>query len=147
LFIIRAMASVDLPAVTAIEDGTLTPWSTAMLEQELQYRAGVRYVAVVENLGRVVGWCAARVIAPEAELLKIAVHREQRRQGIGGLLLAALIEYLQGNGVRELFLEVRAENLPAVLMYRRYGFSTVGKRPGYYTEPKDDALLLRRGLG
>jgi [ribosomal protein S18]-alanine N-acetyltransferase len=141
------MAAVDLPAVKVIEDGTLTPWSTAMLVQELQYRAGVRYVAEVQDLGRVVGWCAARVIAPEAELLKIAVHREQRRQGIGGLLLVALIEHLQGNGVRELFLEVRAKNLPAVFMYRRYGFSTVGKRPGYYTEPKDDALLLRRGLG
>lgn len=141
------MASVDLAAVKAIEDGTLTPWSTAMLEQELQYGAGVRYVAEVQDLGRVVGWCSARVIAPEAELLKIAVHRDQRRQGIGGLLLAALIEHLQGTGVRELFLEVRAKNLPAVLMYRRYGFSTVGKRSGYYTEPKDDALLLRRRIG
>jgi ribosomal-protein-alanine N-acetyltransferase len=147
LFIIRTMASVDVPAVKAIEDGTLTPWSTAMLEQELQYRAGVKYVAEAKNLGRVVGWCAARVIVPEAELLKIAVHKEQRRQGIGGLLLAAVIEYLQGNGVLEMHLEVRAKNLPAVLMYRRYGFSTVGKRPGYYNEPKDDALLLRRGLG
>lgn len=141
------MAAVDLSTVKAIEDGTLTPWSTAMLEQELHYTAGVRYVAEMEDLGRIVGWCAARVIAPEAELLKIAVHREQRRQGIGGLLLATLIEHLQGNGVRELFLEVRAKNLPAVFMYRRYGFVTVGKRPGYYGEPKDDALLLRRGLG
>ena len=141
------MVVVDLPAVKAIEDGTLTPWSTAMLEQELRYAAGVRYVAEAGALGQVVGWCAARVILPEAELLKIAVHREQRRQGIGGLLLAALFEHLQGNGVRELFLEVRAKNLPAVLLYRRYGFSTVGKRPDYYSEPKDDALLLRRGLG
>jgi ribosomal-protein-alanine N-acetyltransferase len=140
------MASEDVPAVKAIEDVTLSPWPTTMLVTELQYAAGVRYVAEVENLGPVVGWCAVRVMVPEAELLKIAVQREQRRQGIGGLLLSSLIEYLQGNGVRELFLEVRAKNLPAVLMYRRYGFSTVGKRPGYYSDPKDDALLLRRLL-
>lgn len=141
------MAPGDLEGVLAIEQTTLTPWSLEMLAAELRYAAGVALVAEdQERGGPIVGWCAARLVAPEAELLKIAVAEDARCRGVGGALLVELGRLLNAAAVSELFLEVRAHNHPALALYHRHGFVAVGKRPGYYGQPKDDALLLRKRL-
>lgn len=141
------MAQGDLEAVLAIERTTLTPWSREMVEAELRYAAGIRLVAEDGQAGgSIVGWCAARLVAPEAELLKIAVAKERRRQGIGAALLGHLCRALHDVGICELFLEVRGRNHPALSLYGRFGFTEIGRRPAYYSEPEDDALLLRRHL-
>lgn len=141
------MAERDLDAVLAIERTTLSPWSREMVAAELRCADGMRLVAEDGQAGGpIVGWCAARLVAPEAELLKIAVAEERRRQGIGAALLCHLCRVLGDAAIDELFLEVRGRNNPALAFYGRYGFTEIGRRPGYYSEPKDDALLLRRHL-
>lgn len=140
------MRNEDLDAVAGIENETLSPWSLISLAQELQVRQGRQLVAESRDL-RIVGWCACRRIWPEAELLKIAVTAGERKNGVGSSLLDCLIGELQNQVYSSLFLEVRANNQPALNFYKRHNFLQVGIRSHYYSDPPDDALILQRNLG
>lgn len=77
-------------------------------------------------------------------MMNIAVHPDCRKQGIATGLIAGLIGALQLQGSHSLTLEVRASNIPAILLYEKLGFSQVGLRKNYYRNPKEDALILRK---
>jgi [ribosomal protein S18]-alanine N-acetyltransferase len=143
--VVRAMGPEDLDAVEEIERHTLTPWSAASLRQELAVKGGLCFVAEAAER-RIVGWCACRRIWPEAELLKIAVAEQERKKGFGTALLQCLIGELQGQGFTVLFLEVRGRNKAALSFYDRHDFLAVGRRRAYYSDPQDDALLLRKDI-
>ena len=142
---LRLLRQEDLPAVAAIESETLSPWTLRDLERELQVRYGRQLVVELPG-SRILGWCACRTIWPEAELLKITVARNERQKGIGTALLGALLQELQGQAYSSLFLEVRAENAAALQFYGKHGFRQTGRRPGYYSDPADDALILLKDL-
>ena len=142
---VRAMGLEDLGAVEEIERHSLTPWSSASLRQELEVPQGLRFVAEATDRG-IVGWCACRKIWPEVELLKIAVAERERKKRVGSALLQHLIRDLQGQGFTTLFLEVRAQNQAALNFYNSHGFCVVGVRRAYYSDPKDDALILRKDI-
>ncbi len=91
------------------------------------------------------GFALARVIAPEAEILTLAVDPAQRRQGIGRRLVQGLEAAAAARGVRTMFLEVASTNDAACVLYARLGYAQVGRRAGYYA-PGVDALLLSRDL-
>jgi len=135
------MTALDLRAVEEIEDCTLSGWSLPSLQRELAVPQGLCLVA--EEAQLVKGWCACRRIWPEAELLRIAVAEQQRKKGVGSLLLHNLCGDLRQQRYSSLFLEVRSQNQAALGFYRRHGFQRVGVRRRYYTEPYDDALLLK----
>jgi len=90
----------------------------------------------------IVGFAVAMVVGPQAELETIAVAAEGLRRGIGRLLFAALAEKLRLERAEEILLEVRASNGPALGFYRSLGFRETGRRPRYYADPVEDALLL-----
>jgi len=79
----------------------------------------------------------------EGELLQIAVSRVERRRGIANALLLAALAYAEKNAVKTVFLEVRKSNVPAVSLYKKYGLSTVRTRKDYYSDPTEDALVMR----
>lgn len=92
------------------------------------------------------GFALSRRIAGEEELLLIAVRPEWRGRGIGGRLLDRLIAAAQSDGVQRLFLEMRDGN-PAESLYRRHGFTNVGRRERYYRRgegPARDAITFAR---
>jgi ribosomal-protein-alanine N-acetyltransferase len=97
--------------------------------------------------GRVVGFLIASLLPPQAELESIAVSAKQQRRGIGRLLLAAMVEELKAAGVRQLILEVRASSQRALGFYRSLGWSETGRRPRYYADPEEDAVLMTLELG
>jgi ribosomal-protein-alanine acetyltransferase len=139
------MTAADLDGVAAIESESPSPWSEALLAQELEVRASIQLVA--ESSGyQLVGWCACRVICPEAELLKIAVKKKNRERGIGRFLLEFLFGELKKRKVTSLFLEVRSKNRTALKFYEGHGFFYVGSRPDYYVDPPDSAMILRKNL-
>ncbi len=70
------------------------------------------------------------------------MDRAYRRQGIGGALVAACMAWAATTGATTIRLEVRASNVPALALYKRYGFSTLGVRRAYYSVPVEDAVLL-----
>ena len=77
-------------------------------------------------------------------MMNIAVDPRYRRQGIAQMLVEALVEQLKKAESRCLTLEVRISNAPAIALYEKLGFEQVGKRPNYYRNPKEDALILRK---
>lgn len=96
------------------------------------------------------GFILGRVVAGEAELLTLAVHPDARRRGMGRQLLAEFHARAQARAATEAFLEVAADNLPAIGLYTAGGYVRAGLRRGYYSRaPRKpvDALILRKDLG
>ena len=99
---------------------------------------------------RVAGFAMLRLAADEAELMTIAVDPKWRGRGIGAALLRAAFEDLLMSSARRLFLEVAADNQPALALYRAHGFAEIGRRDGYYPRPDGKpatALVMSRNLG
>ena len=145
LITIRPMVLADLAEVSVIEGENLSPWSAESLAKELVVLQAIQCVAVAEN-AQILGWFACRVIWPEAELLKIAVKKTNRKSGIGRFLLEHLVGELQKRKIGSLFLEVRSSNRTALNFYEKYNFLHVGSRPAYYTDPPDSAMILKKKL-
>ena len=77
-------------------------------------------------------------------MMNVAVHPDHRRRGIAADLIEQLIRQLKNRGSCSLTLEVRASNDGAIALYDKLGFQPVGRRPNYYRNPKEDALILRK---
>jgi ribosomal-protein-alanine N-acetyltransferase len=86
------------------------------------------------------------LIPDETMLLKIAVHPDFRRLGIGSRLLSESLEYLISRGIRVVWLEVRATNLAAQAFYQAFGFTFFHTRKRYYSDTGEDALIMARLL-
>ncbi|MBW3552882.1 MAG: ribosomal protein S18-alanine N-acetyltransferase [Gemmatimonadetes bacterium] len=143
---IRPMTETDLPRVLEIERASFTvAWTPATFRGLLGRPDAYLHVAEVE--GRVVGYTAVWVVLDQAELGDIAVDEAWRGKGIGQRLMAAVFDLVREQGVRELYLEVRVSNEGARRLYDRHGFRLVGRRPGYYVRPREDALVLRKVMG
>jgi ribosomal-protein-alanine N-acetyltransferase len=124
-------------------------WGEAEIADMLRQTATVADVATDGPGKTLYGFSISRVLAPEAELLTIAVGRGWQGAGIGRMLLAAHLGRLATQRVSHVFLEVDEGNAPALKLYQSFGFQQVGKRPGYY--PGKDgsratALVLRAEL-
>lgn len=99
---------------------------------------------------RIAGFAMIRLAADEAELVSIAVARRWRGKGIGEALMRAMLADLMTSPARRLYLEVAADNPAAISLYRKLGFSEVGRRNGYYPRPGGEAataLVMARELG
>ena len=118
------------------------PWSLRSITSELSNPLSLWVVAVTGDT--VVGYVGSQSVMGEADMMNLAVVPEHRRQGIGRRLVEELVSRLAANQVKSLTLEVRASNDPAIALYDEMGFRAVGRRPGYYRNPKEDALILRK---
>ncbi len=89
-----------------------------------------------------IGFAGMWVLADEAHITNIAVRQRYQRQGIGELLLISTIDLAKEMKVSIITLEVRASNIAAQNLYRKYGFTKVGTRPGYYIDNREDGILM-----
>ena len=87
-----------------------------------------------------------RNLGNEAEILDVVVPEKQRRQGHAYRLLREFLLFANKRGVQDLFLEVRESNVAALALYRKLGFAPSGRRPNYYHQPHEAALLLHLKL-
>lgn len=120
------------------------PWSEASFREAL--RASWSFGLVAENPDEVIGYVIAREAAGTGEILNLAVDLPHRRRGIACALLEAALAALRRRRAEEVYLEVRVSNEAAQALYRGAGFEPVGRRRGYYRNPAEDALVLRRSL-
>lgn len=136
----------DLKAVLKIYGASkgVGSWRARDYEQLAADPRGTILVAEPEEraLPAVLGFLAFYRLDGEAELWTLGVAPEHRRQGIARALLQETCRRLSGAGIYRLFLEVRESNLPAVELYRSFGFVSQARRKDYYQNPKEDALVL-----
>ena len=144
--IVRPAGTPDLAAIQDLErQCMLRPWSAAHIEQELRSPNCLSLLVETES-GVIVGYGLFRVLPPEAEVLRIGVHPENRKRGAGAMVLHAALAELAAAGVQRVFLEVRPSNEAAGRLYQRFGFVAYAQRPGYYREPAEHAQLMHLSI-
>lgn len=122
-----------------------TPWTQAMLEEEL-YNDTASFIVAEGEDGSVLGYAGLHAILDEGYIDNVAVRPDCRRQGIADRLLDVFCRFGEAN-LSFLTLEVRPSNTAAVALYGKHGFAEAGRRRDYYENPKEDALLLTRAFG
>jgi [ribosomal protein S18]-alanine N-acetyltransferase len=143
-YTIRPLSYADLPQVIAIERRTFTtPWSLAMFVLELSKSSGLCLAAADEN-GELLGYLICSRFDTVWHLMNVAVDPAQRRRGVGSALLEQMIE--RAGPDEEYTLEVRPSNEQAIMLYERLGFRAAGRRPRYYRDNGEDALIMWRTL-
>lgn len=140
---ICAMDEIHVTKVAALEARCFAdPWNEDSIRGELTNPLSLWLVALDGD--EVVGYIGSQSVLGEADVMNIAVDANYRKQGIGHQLISSLQRYLTDNQVHSLTLEVRPSNDPALRLYETCGFVQIGRRPGYYRNPKEDALILRK---
>ncbi|HLE90255.1 MAG TPA: ribosomal protein S18-alanine N-acetyltransferase [Anaerolineales bacterium] len=140
--IIRKMTADDIPAVVELDKMSFSlPWPERSFRFELTDNPASRcWVAEVD--GRVVGMIVVWLLVEEAHVATLATHPDLRRQGIAKKLLSHALRYLINEGAQTSFLEVRASNIAAQEMYRKFGYEESGRRRRYYKDNDEDAILM-----
>lgn len=143
---VRSACEADLDRIAQLEELAFhDPWPREMLAYELAHPHAVLLVASRTAGGPPDAYAAFRHAVGEAELLRVGVDPEARRQGLARALLMEGLERLRGLDVQLCFLEVRVDNRPALDLYESLGFSCTGHRRGYYRDGTD-ALIFVLGL-
>ena len=118
------------------------PWSINSISSELNNPLSTWLVAIVD--GVVCGYVGSQSVLDGADMMNIAVHPDYRKQGIAYNLVDKLIGLLKAKNVISLSLEVRVSNENAISLYHKMGFEVIGRRPGYYRNPREDAYIMRK---
>ena len=141
---LRRLELADLDDIERIEQASYpTPWSRSMFASELAKPSSLSLGAVDEN-GTLVGYLVLSRYVDAWHVMNVAVAPERRREGIASALLERLLEATRGDGRRGYTLEVRVSNVGAIRLYERFGFRPKGVRRGYYTDNREDALVMWR---
>ena len=145
----RDFADADVDAIVALEAESFTnPWSRDTLVWELRNSDVTRVYVLRDDGDRVVAFCVCWVIFDELHVNTLAVAPGARRQGLGSILMRSAMTDAAAGGASRATLEVRASNTAALGLYQRLGFTIAARRPGYYSKPDEDGLILwKEGLG
>jgi len=138
---LRPLGLRDLGAIEEIERASYpTPWSRSMFASELAKPSSICVGALRE--GRLVGYMVISRYVDAWHVMNIAVAPDSRRDGIATALLEHLFTVTAGQERRGYTLEVRVSNKGAIRLYERIGFRQRGVRRGYYTDNREDALIM-----
>ena len=143
---VRAGQQRDVPALLEIlvQSPEAARWPAGSLQSVLEQNTG--HLLVAAKNAEILGFIAGRFVADEAEILNLAVAPAHRRKGLAKALVHSLLHSFAREGVAMVFLEVRESNRAAMAFYENMGFARAGARPGYYSEPPEAALVLRKDL-
>lgn len=134
---------MNLQDLENIKDCLLTDfdnfWSYNILKQELENGKSKYFVAKQEN--EIVGFAGILLIIDQVNIMNIVVKKDKRNFGIGSSLLEEIIRYSKIHNATSITLEVNEKNIPAIKLYKKYGFKQVGLRRKYYNN-EDNAILM-----
>ncbi len=140
---IKPMTQMDLDNVISIEAASYGEhhWSKESFFNELSNELA-RYYCAFDCNGNLMGYAGTWQILEEAHITNIAVSPDYRRKKVGEALLTTIINDCRNNGIKYITLEVRVSNTPAINLYEKYGFKSLGTRKGYYQNNNEDALIM-----
>ena len=143
--VIAPIRREDAAELAALERECFSdPWSEESLLYEVENEAAEFLCARID--GELAGYIGLHHVLDEGYIANIAVSGKFRRRGVASALLDRIFQTAQRLGLAFLSLEVRASNMPAQALYRKYGFEQAGVRRGYYEKPREDALIMTRWL-
>ena len=109
---------------------------------EKLYESGISNALVVLTGDRVIGHVSFTVIIDECQIINVCVSSRYRKMGVGSRLMDAFLEHLRKRDVKKIFLEVRESNSPAINLYKKYGFFSVGVSKNHFSLPTENAILM-----
>lgn len=143
---IRKMTELDVDAVFDIEVHSFkTPWSKDAFYKEMTENALAEYIVICEE-DRIVGFGGMWLIIDEIHITNIAIAPNERGKGYSKPLVQAMIDFATERRFKHMTLEVRVSNAIAIALYEQFGFVSVGKRPKYYIDTGEDALVMWKEL-
>jgi len=146
-FSLRRLELADLDAIERIERASYpTPWSRSMFVSELAKPSSLSIAAVTPD-EHLVGYLVLSRYVDAWHVMNVAVDSEHRRLGIASAMLHRLFEVTHDDAERGYTLEVRVTNLAAIGLYESFGFTSRGVRRGYYTDNREDALIMWKDAG
>ena len=140
---ITPMLKEDIPQIAEIESSAYGKhhWSKDAFYSEVDNKVAKYYSAKNSN-GEILGYAGTWHIVDEAHITTIAVKPEERRKHIAECLIVKSLEDCYNEFIKYITLEVRVSNIPAIKLYEKYGFKSLGKRKGYYQDNNEDALIM-----
>lgn len=139
----RVREPSGLPAVLALQTSSFSnPWTADALKWELEHSPVSRLYVLKDADGDTGAFCACWHLVDELHINSLAVAPPLRRQGVGSELMRGVLVKAREEGATKATLEVRRSNEPARALYERLGFEVEAIRPDYYTNPREDALIL-----
>ena len=141
--IITKMTKEDINDVVEIETEVYGEhhWSKSSFYDEMNNNLAKYYCAKLPS-GEMVAYAGTWNIIDEGHITTIAVKNEYQRKHIGEALIVKILDNCYENEIKYLTLEVRVSNLPAINLYKKYGFQSLGTRKGYYQDNNEDALIM-----
>jgi len=132
------------------------PWTEASIRYEISQDISICFVAIddaVDEVGidevgieKILGHVYMRQVFDEGEIINIAVKKIFRCKGVAKFLLRELFAEAKIRGIKKIFLDVRESNLPAINLYKKFGFVAAGTRKFYYSQPFEDAIIMQTTL-
>jgi ribosomal-protein-alanine N-acetyltransferase len=139
---IEKMTLIDLETIKDVLVSDFDDfWNYNILKEELQNENSKYLVAKKDN--KIVGFAGIKVVLDEADIMNIVTKKDCRNQGIGHLILENLIFLCKELNLSSLSLEVNEENLPAIHLYKKFGFEVLGKRKNYYQD-KNGIIMTKK---
>lgn len=144
---IKGLEETDLPRIADLELAIFPDaWSLSALQESLHQKSRT-WLGGIWLDGLLIGYVIFYHVLDEGEIARIAVDPVYRRKGAAARLLHAVEDFCEEKGIDRLMLEVRKSNVPAISLYREYGFAEDGIRKNYYKNPVEDAVLMSRKAG
>lgn len=138
---IEEMKENDIDGVFEVEKNCFEDyWSKDSFKKELSNNLAKYLVAKIDN--KVVGYVGIWFVVDEGHITNVAVHEDYRGQKIGDQLIKELVQVCKNNKIISMTLEVRASNVVAQNLYKKYGFKMAGIRKEYYSNNKEDAIIM-----
>lgn len=143
----RTITNEDIDDAYALECANFSePWPRSAFAEIVDKKDADYYLAEDADSGKLLGGCVVFRILDEGDITNVAVQSDYRRQGIATGLLEYALKHSADLGIVDFTLEVRASNAAAIGLYEKCGFTSEGIRPGFYSKPKEDAVVMwRRG--
>ncbi len=140
---IREMTVSDADAAALIEKEIITPPWTGDDYRDALSKDSYLLLAAEDAAGCLAGYCVASKAADEAEIIDVGVAPDRQGGGIGSRLVEAMLSRLRFEGITAVFLEVREHNAAARRAYEKNGFEAVGRRKNFYSDPTEDAIIMK----